>query len=166
MKNILLIIAISFLFSCSQKIYIVRHGEKEVATANMSSDVPLSKLGTQRAEALKEALRTKKIQHVFSTKTIRTESTARPTADFFKLAIETYSPRPDTAFINLLKSTKGNLLVVGHSNTVDDIANMLMGKTVVAGDLDESQYDNLFVVKRKGKKYSFERKKYGVPSQR
>lgn len=65
-------------------------------------------------------------------------------------------------FIALLKSIKkGNVLVVGHSNTIDDIANKLCNKTVVTGDLDEKEYSNLFVIKRKGKKYIFSRKQYG-----
>ena len=45
--------------------------------------------------------------------------------------------------------------------TIDDIANKLCGETVVPGDLDEKEYSNLFVVKRKGLKYVFKRKQYG-----
>ena len=101
----------------------------------MSSDVPLTEKGKQRAEALKEILKDKKIAYVFSTNTIRTKSTAQPTADYFHLTTEIYGPRPDSAFISLLKSKKKNTLIVGHSNTVDDIVNMLCGEKKVAGDL-------------------------------
>lgn len=141
--------------SCSHSYYIVRHAEKATQEANMSSDVPLTDKGKERAEALKEILKNKKIAYVFSTNTIRTKSTAQPTADYFKLAIETYSARPDSTFINLLKSKKKNTLVVGHSNTVDDIVNTLCGKKEVAGDLPDAEYNKLFVVKKKGKKYFF-----------
>lgn len=69
-------------------------------------------------------------------------------------------------FIKKLKAIKkGNVLVVGHSNTIDDIANKLCGKTVVPGDLKETQYDNLFVVRRKGKKFVFTNKKYGASTE-
>lgn len=153
-----------FLLSCSNTIYIVRHAEKATAEPNMSSDVQLTEKGKERAEALKEVLKTKKIASVFSTNTIRTKTTAKPVADYFGLSIETYNPKPDSAFIRLLKSKSNNTLVVGHSNTVDDIANLLCGSAVVAADLKDNQYDNLFVVKRKGKRFVFKAEKYGEPS--
>jgi phosphohistidine phosphatase SixA len=141
--------------SCSHSYYIVRHAEKATQEANMSSDVPLTEKGKQRAEALKEILKNKKIASVFSTNTIRTKSTAQPTADYFHLATEIYGPRPDSAFIALLKLKKKNTLIVGHSNTVDDIVNMLCGETMVPGDLPDSEYNKLFTVKKKGKKFFF-----------
>ena len=164
MRYFLLVFSV-ILFSCSNTIYVVRHAEKAIAEPNMSSDVPLSEKGKERAEALKELLKTKKIASVFSTNTIRTKTTAKPVADYFGLSIETYNPKPDSAFILLLKSKSDNTLVVGHSNTVDDIVNTLCGSTVVAADLKDNQYDNLFVVKRKGKKYIFTGKKYGTPTE-
>ncbi|MDP4262336.1 MAG: phosphoglycerate mutase family protein [Bacteroidota bacterium] len=149
--------------SCSHTYYIVRHAEKEAQATNMSSDVSLTNQGKQRAEALKEILKNKKIAYIFSTNTIRTQSTAQPTADYFHLAIETYGPRPDSAFISLLKSKKKNVLVVGHSNTVDDIVNMLCNEKRIATDLNDDEYDNLFVVKYKGGKIFFSNKKIQLP---
>ena len=58
---------------------------------------------------------------------------------------------------------KGNVLIVGHSNTVDDIANKMSGQTVVSGDLKDNEYDNLFIIKRKGKGFVFKAEKYGAP---
>jgi hypothetical protein len=43
---------------------------------------------------------------------------------------------------------------------VDDIVNMLCGETKVAGDLDETIYDNLYVIKRKGRKLVFRNDKF------
>ncbi len=156
------IISLAFC-SCGHSYYIVRHAEKATAEANMSSDVPLTDKGKERAEALKDILKDEKIAYIFSTNTIRTKSTAQPTANYFNLPTETYNPRPDSAFISLLKSKKKNTLIVGHSNTVDDIVNKLCGETKIAGDLPETEYDNLFVVKKKGKKMVFLEKKYGKP---
>jgi phosphohistidine phosphatase SixA len=147
--------------SCSQSYYIVRHAEKAAQEPNTSSDVPLTEEGRQRAEALKEILKRKKIAFVFSTNTIRTKSTAQPTADYFHLTTEIYGPKPDSAFIALLKSKKKNTLIVGHSNTVDDIVNMLCGEIKVPGDLPETEFNNLFIVKKKGKRYIFYSQKYG-----
>ncbi len=158
---------ILLLSSCSQRYYIVRHAEKAAADGTstmMTKDPPLTEAGKERAEALKQELKTKKIGYIFSTTTQRTLSTAEPTRAYFNLTIETYSPAPDTAFINRLKSLKKNTLIVGHSNTVDDIVNKLCGSIKIPGDLDEKIYDNLFIVKKKGRKWTFENKKYGIPS--
>lgn len=153
------------LTSCSHTIYVVRHAEKAAAGPNMNSDVPLSVPGQQRADDLKEVLKDKKIGLVYSTQTVRTVSTATPTADEFGVAIELYGPRPDSAFISKVLAQKKNLLIVGHSNTVDDIVNMLCGSTQVPGDLNEKEYDNLFEVKVKGKKKTFSRLKFGAKSE-
>ncbi len=150
------------LTSCNRNtFYIVRHAEKATAAANMSSDVPLTEAGQQRAIALKNVLAKEKIESIFSTQTIRTTSTAKPLAELKGITIQMYSPR-DTVdrFISRLKSIKkGSVLIVGHSNTVDDLVNKMMGQNLLT-DLPETEYDNLFIVKRKGKKYLFERKKY------
>jgi phosphohistidine phosphatase SixA len=147
------------LLSCSTTYYIVRHAEKASAEPNMSTDVPLTDAGKQRAEKLKEILKDKMIRYVFSTNTIRTKTTAEPTANYFKLKTELYS-KSDSAFISKLKSVKKNTLITGHSNTVDDIVNMLCNEIKVEADLKDNEYDNLFVVKRKGRKYFFEKLKY------
>ena len=159
--RIILFFSISvFLISCSQTYYVVRHAEKAVQEANMTSDVPLSETGKQRAEKLKDILKVKRIGLIYSTNTIRTRSTAQQTADYFRLPITTYSPKPDSAFISLLRSKNLNTLVVGHSNTVDDIVNMLCGGKKVAGDLKDTEYDNLYVIKRKGKTFFLKNDKY------
>jgi len=153
------IVVSAFIFlvfsSCSHTYYVVRHAEKATQEANMSSDVPLSEQGRQRAEKIKEILKNKKIRLVYSTNTIRTKSTAQPTADYFHLPVEIYGPRPDSAFIALLKSKRKNTLIVGHSNTVDEIVNMLCGKKEVPGDLPDTEYNKLFIIKMKGNKTRF-----------
>ena len=157
MARFIVVSAFIFLIfsSCSHTYYVVRHAEKAAQEANMSSDVPLTEEGKKRAEELKEILKNKKIGLVYSTNTIRTKSTAQPTADYFHLPIEIYGPRPDSAFIASIKSKKKNMLIVGHSNTVDDIVNMLCGKKEVPDDLPDTEYNKLFVIKIKGKKISF-----------
>jgi broad specificity phosphatase PhoE len=122
----------------------------------MSSDVPLTEAGEKRAQQIKELLKSKKIGEVYSTNTIRTKSTAQPTADYFGLPVNIYGPGPDSTFIQLIKSKKKNILIVGHSNTVDDIVNGLSGGKKVSDDLDDSEYNRLFVIKYRGKKGFFE----------
>ena len=111
---------------------------------------------------LKDELENKKIHYIFSTQTRRTQSTAAPLSQLSGLKINPYNNDTLENFIKRLKSIKkGNVLIVGHSNTVDDIVNKLSGKTQITSDLKDSEYDNLFVVKRRGNKFSFTRKKYG-----
>jgi broad specificity phosphatase PhoE len=123
---------------------------------------PLSAQGEQRAQALKETLKDSKVEYIFSTNTIRTMTTAEPLSKLRGLTIENYGPMPDSAFIQKLKGLKKNVVIVGHSNTVDDIVNGLTGKKTVPGDLQDSEYSNLFVVTYKGKKVTFERRTYGA----
>ena len=161
---------ILFLFvSCSQKFYVVRHAEKAAANADGSSgfpasDPPLSQAGTARAELLQDKLSGKKIGHIFSTKYKRNLSTAEPLAKSEKLQVQLYSPHPDSLqdFILKLQSIrKRNVLVVGHSNTVDDIVNKFTGKNHIPGDLPDTEYDNIFIITRKGSGWTFKREKFG-----
>ncbi len=167
MKDFLLftIICLSFL-SCSRTVYVVRHAEKisstDSAAKMMANDPPLSEAGKVRAIVLRDELNKKHIRHIYSTNTIRTMSTAEPLSQAIKISIHSYSNID--SLVNLIKSTKGNVLVVGHSNTVDDIVNKLCGETKIAADLKDPEYDNLFVVKLRGRKAIFNRHKYGYPS--
>lgn len=152
------------LTACSQTYYIVRHAEKAAVNGNTNmnaSDPLLTDAGKERAEALKELLKNENIGHIFSTNTIRTRSTAEPLSKQLGITIETYAPRPDAAFIQQLKGLKKNVLIVGHSNTIDDIVNMLCDRQKIPTDIDESVYNNLFVVTIKNGKAEFEGKKYG-----
>jgi len=96
MKPFLIFFSISLLFSaCTRTFYIVRHAEKAMADGNdamMSKDPPLTEPGKERAEALKEIVKTKKIGYVFSTNTNRAQATAEPVRTYFNLVTETYSP--------------------------------------------------------------------------
>lgn len=162
--KILLAFLVSLIgFSCNyHSYYIVRHAEKEAAGPNMSSDVPLTTQGKDRAQKLMLRMQDKKLAAVYSTNTIRTKSTAQPAADYFHLPIKVYGPRPDSSFIAELRKYKGNVLVVGHSNTVDDIVNALTGENKLK-DLDDSEYNKLFVVRMRGKKVSFEERRIIFP---
>lgn len=172
MRLFYLLIGSLFLASCSQTIYVVRHAEKESGidpeTKKTIKDPPLSLAGQERALKLKEILGGKGITHIYSTNTLRTISTARPLKELtLGLRIEIYGTKPDSTdrFVERLRNIrKGNILIVGHSNTVDDLCNKIAGRQVIPGDLDEKEFDNLFILKRKGDGYKFSREKFGKPS--
>jgi 2,3-bisphosphoglycerate-dependent phosphoglycerate mutase len=150
-----------FLISCgtATTFYVVRHAEKEAATPNMTTDVPLSAAGTARAEALRDLLRDKKITRIYSTPYIRTKTTAAPLSTALGIPLQEYDPK-DSIFLRNVHNLKGNTLIVGHSNTVDDIVNTLMGSKELA-DLPDSQYGDLFILKRKGGKWTMEKAHFG-----
>lgn len=158
--------------SCSNTIYVVRHAEKasgiDMATMKPSTDPPLTPDGEERALKLKEILGSKNIKYIFSTNTVRTISTARPLKEIFLgMPIQLYSSKPDSlpSFLDKIKSIrKGDVLIVGHSNTVDDIVNGICGAVKIPGDLKDTEYDNLFILKRKGTNYIFKREQYGKKS--
>ena len=158
--------------SCSRTIYVVRHAEKEIGNsvgtyATMTSTNPeLSAAGKVRAIVLRDELKGKHIAHIFSTNTIRTTTTAKPLSEQTGVPVQLYntSDSLDYFIASVKTMKKGNVLIVGHSNTVDDVVNKLCGETKIAGDLADTEYDNLFIVRLKGKKAKFSKKKYGYPS--
>ncbi len=158
MKQILFFLATITFFSCSTtttNYYIVRHGEKAAVDSIIkSSDVPLSVQGKRRAEALKDQLLNKKIKYIFSTNTIRTMATALPLSDAIGVPVQIYSGT-DTGFVRTLKNLNENILIVGHSNTVDDLVNGLLGKEVFK-DLPDSRYGDLFIVHKKKNKFTYD----------
>lgn len=159
MLRYLLVLSTLFVSCKTSTYYIVRHAEKEAASANMSSDVPLSAGGQARAEALKTQL-SGKVQRIYSTNFLRTKNTAQPLAAASGLTTAIYDPR-DTGFVSRLRGmNEKGILVVGHSNTVDDLVNGLLQRKELS-DLPESQYGDLFIIKKKKNQYSFSRSRFG-----
>lgn len=148
------------LVSCSAtNFYVVRHAEKESAN-NMTSDVPLSEEGAERARALKDVLKSKNIQAIYSTNTKRTIATAQPLSEEINVPIQTYAANDSLFVSQLLQTKKGNVLIVGHSNTVDDLVNGLAGRKMIE-DLPDDQYGNLFIVHKRNKHTTFRISHFG-----
>lgn len=124
---------------------LVRHAEK--ATTPKSDDPELSQLGGQRAEKLAQLLSQIPLVAAYSTPYKRTISTALPAAKAHNLSIQEYAAKPSTAFLDTLiqKHVGGTVLVVGHSNTIPQLVNMLVGKEAYK-QFDDADYDNVFIV--------------------
>ena len=130
MKRLLLAAAMIVMLAApaaAQTVIVVRHAEK----AEQSADPVLSDLGEARAAALAETLAGAGVTHVFVTPLQRTGLTAGPSA----VAAESEP---------VAVSPEAVVLVVGHSNTVPDIARAL-GATGAAA-MDECEYDRLTVL--------------------
>lgn len=146
MRNATLcLLALLYLTSCSHTYYIVRHAEKAAPDSTMNTDVTLSDEGVQRALDLRDRLKNKRIRTIYSTNTVRTTSTALPLSTLLGIPISFYK-QPDSTFFQLLHKEKKNTLIVGHSNTIDEIVNDLAGEKMIQ-DLEDNVYNFLFLVK-------------------
>ena len=155
-------LAVVFASCKTTSLYVVRHAEKEtVASADMTaSDPPLSAAGTERAIALRDQLKGAGIQTIYSTATNRTTATVRPLSAESGVAIQLYDAQNPLFVKQLVRHRGAPVLVVGHSNTVDDLVNTLTGKNLLQ-DLPDTQYGDLFIVRLKGKKAELERSRFG-----
>jgi len=148
MKNLLLLFSLLLLLgACTSQnspktIYIVRHAEKQL----VGNDPELAYVGGVRALKLSQILEKENIKHVFSTDYIRTRNTAKPTADKAGVEIEIYDPKNHDALVEELRKREGNILVVGHSNTVGQVANYFVGEGEKFADLTDLEYDFIYVV--------------------
>jgi 2,3-bisphosphoglycerate-dependent phosphoglycerate mutase len=153
----LFIILFAFLNSCTTEFYIVRHAEKSTAPKD---DPILTEAGSARAEKIKTILGSKNIEEIYSTNTTRTKSTASPLAQKIQKEIQIYDAKNQTEFIEKLKKSKKNTLIVGHSNTIRFVINGLGETEFLTVDLTDAEYDNIFIVKRGAGKPKVERVKF------
>lgn len=122
-------------------LYLVRHAEK---VADGSKDPNLTDAGRERADNIAERLQNKGIEDVWSSDYQRTRNTAGPLAAQLGLELEIYNPKNQTEFLTQLQQRHNNALIVGHSNTIPELARMLCQCEV--GDMDETEYDRLIVI--------------------
>jgi len=124
---------------------IVRHAEK---VPDGSKDPPLTDAGHARAQALAKRLSSVPVIAVYTTPFQRTRQTATPTAQEHGLPLIEYDAKlPASDFAAQLKQRHAGqtVLVVGHSNTVPDIAAALCSCEVAP--MSEAEYDRLMTVR-------------------
>jgi broad specificity phosphatase PhoE len=150
MKRLCLAVAVSAMLAvpaAAQTVIVVRHAEK----AEQSADPVLSDLGEVRAAALAETLTGAGVTHVFVSPLQRTALTAGPAAgaagaEPVAVSLDGGSAAHVARLVGQVRrlSPEAVVLVVGHSNTVPDIARAL-GATGAAA-MDECEYDRLTVL--------------------
>jgi broad specificity phosphatase PhoE len=124
-------------------VYVVRHAEQ---VRDGSKDPALSGLGTQRARALRNQMKSARLSAVFSTPYRRSQGTALPTTQAYEIEINTYEP---IAYAKLATRIRDgfpgkSVLIIGHSNTVPKIVEALGGPRYE--DLGHDEFDKLFVL--------------------
>jgi phosphohistidine phosphatase SixA len=122
-------------------IFLVRHAEK----ASTATDAPLSPEGEKRAECLAATLKDAGIKQIYVTDVTRTQQTAAPLAKALKIKPTILPAKDPNALIkNLVYTGGGNILVVGHSDTIPFVIARLQGGTVAP--IGENEYDRMFVM--------------------
>lgn len=132
-----------FVHDTATTFILLRHAE----TTGGGNDPALSALGQERAAELLRVLQNVPLQAVYATNYQRTTQTAQPVAADRGLAVQFYDPfAPGPLADAVLAAYPGKaVLVVGHSNTIPALLNVLTG-TNDFPQIPDTQYDNLFIV--------------------
>jgi phosphohistidine phosphatase SixA len=148
MKKLVIAFLVSAIAAHAQTILIVRHAEK----AWNERDTALSDAGFKRADCLARTLRDAQIKSGFVTELKRTQQTAEPELKQAGVTA-TVVPSADvaqTAALAKKAAATGNVLIVGHSNTVPQIVQSLTGEAkpgqAPAPNMSDSEYDRLTIV--------------------
>lgn len=124
--------------------YFMRHAEKDRSNGSVE-DAHLTDKGHQRAQTWSMILQHVPFEAVYSTDFNRTKQTVQPLADSNRLEILTYSV--GEGYNETFKaSTKGKtVLVVGHSNTIPDFVNAVIGQEKY-NEIEDDNNGNLYIV--------------------
>lgn len=121
------------------KIFIVRHADRD---GNL--DALKSPQGINRIKELKRVLFNTGIDSIYSTNTNRTRATAEPLASSLGITTALYSNSSQVIDTILKKHLNKEILVVGHSNTVDSLIRRCGCPGI--GNIPDTQFDNLYLV--------------------
>jgi 2,3-bisphosphoglycerate-dependent phosphoglycerate mutase len=122
---------------------LVRHAEK---SSDGTDDPDLTPEGKERAQRLTSLLQNTPADAVYSTRFKRTKNTIMPLAQKKNLEVRIYETvRPEVIDEWISKHAGGTVVVAGHSNTLPQILNLLIGKQEYQ-TLPETAYNNIFIV--------------------
>jgi broad specificity phosphatase PhoE len=129
-------------------VFLVRHAERADsgggAPAVMAADPDLSATGHARAQSLAAMLRDARITTIFVTQYKRTQQTAAPLAKALGVTPTVITSKDLPGLVAKVREATGNVLVVGHSNSVPDLLKQL--GVADAPAIADDEYDNLFIV--------------------
>ena len=140
-------------------VFLVRHAEKETT----GSDPDLTASGYSRAERLARILQREHVKSIWSTDYRRTVETATPLSKLIRIPVTLYNPADLAALADKIKSNAETALIVGHSNTTPELAELLGGDA--GPPIDEAEeYDRLYVLTGVGTDNTeTEIRRYGTP---
>jgi len=147
---VLMVVSWAAAVAAQPVVFVVRHAERAdagMAAAKVAgADPDLSGAGLARANALAAMLKDARITAVITTEYKRTRQTGEPAAKAAGLSVTVVDSKDSAGLIAKAKSAPGNVLVVGHSNTVPEVLKALGVTEPVT--ISEDEYDGLFIVTR------------------
>lgn len=157
-RSILICIFVCLVFASTanaqkhKTVILVRHAEKETSDTADSMDPPLSPAGEARAQLLVKRVGKYRPGAIYSTDLKRTRATVEPLAKKRGLITQIYDPAKPQDLVNIILSSKTKrIVIVGHSNTISPLANLIIGKDLFK-NLQDPEYSVIWVIKlRDGK---------------
>jgi broad specificity phosphatase PhoE len=139
---------------------LVRHAERVVS----GNDPALSTAGRARAKLLARMLSEASVQGVYVTEFLRSRQTGERTAAAAGMPLTQYDAGNATALVATITAShlSGTVLVVAHSNTVDDVAAAFGAPGV--GELAEAEFDRMFILARRSCGTTLLRLRFGTES--
>jgi len=129
-------------------IFLVRHAERADSVPGqpptMANDPDLSDVGRARAQSLAFVLKDAAIAAIYTTEYKRTQQTAEPIAKTLGVTPVVIKASETARLVKEIAASKGNVLVIGHSNTVPDVIKGL-GVTTPQ-PIKDDEFDNLLIV--------------------
>jgi 2,3-bisphosphoglycerate-dependent phosphoglycerate mutase len=135
--------------SSNKTIVLVRHAEKNPPVDGDKGDPDLSAEGRERAVRLMRAVKKYKPHEIFATEYKRTKQTAEPIAQYRKKQIQTYDASKQAELVSEIMASKtDHYLIVGHSNTIPGLANLLAKKEIFR-NLVDAEHGVIWVIRLK-----------------
>jgi len=163
-RRIVLCLAVLLAAGCEPEgqtsvLFLVRHAER---AAEPADDPGLTPEGAERARELARLLGQAGITRIHSSDTRRTLETARPLAEASGVEIELYDPDDPAALAAELLGSEGRHLVVGHSNTIPELAEVLGGDG--HGEIESAwEYDRLYILTPRAERVETILLRFGAP---
>lgn len=124
--------------------YLIRHAEKDRSNPD-NKDPNLTIDGLKHAKRWAEYFEPVNLDAVYSTPYLRTRQTVSMIAQQKQLTIKPYDPGTLYSEDFLKRTRRKHVLIVGHSNTIPQLVNNLIGEEKF-GDMDDDDNSTLFKV--------------------
>ncbi len=121
-------------------VILIRHAERSNPA---EPDPHLNAAGRARARTLTHVVGVSGIRALYTSHFVRTRETARPLETLLGLTSKVIDAAADLRDDILTSHSGETVLVVGHTDTVPALINLLAGTSL--SEIDANEFDNLFV---------------------
>lgn len=128
---------------------LIRHAEKETSEMADQNDPPLNAAGKERAERLVNKIGKFHPGAIYSTDYKRTKETVEPLAEKRNKTVQIYDGgKPQELVSSIMSSKTKRVVIVGHSNTIPPLVNLITGKDLFK-NLQDPEYSVIWVIRIK-----------------